>query len=445
MTARAVTPDSTLPLGSKKQRGEAPPLGAIVRVVSAPAEPETLRLEAGAVCRIGSAPGSTIAIRDATVSRSHVELTLVDEGVSVVDLGSRNGTFYLGQRLERMTLALGSRIEVGGVLVALDLDVDALHEPAAYDGDSYAGMVGVSPAMNRLFSLLKRLEGSVASVLIEGESGVGKERVARAIHEQSSVAGGPFVVLNCGALPRELIASELFGHRKGAFTGAVETRRGAFESAHGGTLFLDEIGELPLDMQPMLLRVLETGEIRAMGEDVSRHVKVRILAATNKDLEVEVREERFREDLFYRLAVARLQVPPLRSRIEDIAMLASLFAREAEIDELRPDMLEIFKSHAWPGNVRELRNAVQAFAALGTLPRPARSKAATLGLALRELVDPRVPYAEQKDALVERFTATYLESLMEAAGENQTAAARMAGLDRGYLGKLLAKHRPPRG
>ncbi len=191
--------------------------------------------------------------------------------------------------------------------------------------------------------------------------------------------------------------------------------------------------------------MLETGEIRAMGEDVSRHVKVRILAATNKDLEVEVREERFREDLFYRLAVARLQVPPLRSRIEDIAMLASLFAREAEIDELRPDMLEIFKSHAWPGNVRELRNAVQAFAALGTLPRPARSKAATLGLALRELVDPRVPYAEQKDALVERFTATYLESLMEAAGENQTAAARMAGLDRGYLGKLLAKHRPPRG
>ena len=435
------TPASTLPLGEKNDRSRQPPLAAIVRIVSAPAEPETFRLEPGAVVRIGSAPDAAISVRDATVSRAHAELTLVDEGVTVVDLGSRNGTFYLGNRVERITLGLGSRIEVGGVLVALELDADALHDTPPYDGDAYADIIGASEGMRRLFALLGRLEGSLAPVLVEGESGVGKERVARAIHERSKVADGPMVVLNCGAIPRELVASELFGHRKGAFTGAVETRRGAFDSADGGTLFLDEIGELPLDMQPMLLRALETGEVRALGADDAQHVKVRIVAATNRDLEAEVREGRFRADLFYRLAVARLHVPPLRERVEDIAMLAEAFAREASIDALPDDVREELKSRAWPGNVRELRNAVQAYAALGVLPRPTRSKAATLALALRELADPRAPYAELKDKLVDSFTATYLEVLMEAAGGNQTAAAKISGIDRGHLGKLLAKHR----
>jgi DNA-binding NtrC family response regulator len=294
--------------------------------------------------------------------------------------------------------------------------------------------------MRRLFSVLSRLEGSLATALVEGESGVGKEIVARAIHEGSSVARGPLVTLNCGALPRELVASELFGHAKGAFTGAVEARRGAFEAADHGTLFLDEIGELPLDVQPMLLRALESGEVAVVGGSTPRRVQVRVVAATNRDLESDVHDGRFREDLFYRLAVVRLRVPPLRERLEDIPALAERFGKDAGLEQVPAAILEELKSRPWPGNVRELRNTMQAYAALGVLPQGTRSKAATLDLALREMADPTTPYVDQKDAIVDRFTTAYLEVLMERTGGNQTAAARAAGLDRGYLGKLLQKH-----
>jgi transcriptional regulator with GAF, ATPase, and Fis domain len=269
--------------------------------------------------------------------------------------------------------------------------------------------------------------------------------VARAIHERSTLAAQPFVALNCGALPRDLIGSELFGHRKGAFTGATEPRKGAFESASGGTLFLDEIGELPIELQPMLLRALETGEVRPLGGDVPKQVRVRFIAATNRDLEEDVRGGRFREDLFYRLAVLRVTVPPLRERIEDIEPLAQRFAVEAGLaGGLGAPVVEQLKGRRWPGNVRELRNTVQAYVALGVLPEPTRSKTATLDLALREMVNARVGYAEQKDALIDRFTALYLEVLLDATGGNQTVAARWAGLDRGYLGRLLAKSGVPK-
>ena len=438
----AATPhvDETLPLQSKPPRRRSAPLGALVRVLNAQADPPSLRMTGRAICRIGSAPGCDIVISDPTVSRAHVELALVEHGVSVVDLGSRNGTFYLGQRVQRMVLALGSRIELGAAQIGVDADSAALYEGLEYAGDSYRSMIGVSGPMRRLFAILSRLEGSLATVLIEGESGVGKEGVARAVHDGSAAAAGPLVILNCGALPRELVASELFGHKKGAFTGAVEARRGAFDSANGGTPFLDEIGELPLDVQPMLLRALETGEVRAIGGDEPRRVSVRVIAATNRDLEREVQEGRFREDLFYRLAVIRVAVPPLRERVADIPGLAELFAREAGVSSVPDDVLEELKSRSWPGNARQLRNTMQAFAALGVLPQATRSKAATLDLALRELVDPKVAYGDQKDALVDRFTAAYLSVLMETTGGNQTAAARLAGLDRGYLGKLLAKY-----
>ena len=277
-------------------------------------------------------------------------------------------------------------------------------------------------------------------ILIEGESGVGKEEVARAIHEGSSVSEGPLVVLNCGALPRDLVGSELFGHKRGAFTGATESRKGAFDAADGGTLFLDELGELPLDQQPSLLRALETGEVRPIGGDVPRKVNVRVIAATNRNLEEEVEAGRFREDLFYRLAVIRLTVPPLRERVEDIEPLAQAFAKGVNVPELPASVIEQLKARAWPGNARELRNAVRAYAALGVLPLPTRSKTATFDLGLRETLDPRAPYAAQKDEFVERFTQAYLERLLEITGGNQSAAARIAELDRGYLGKLAQKY-----
>ena len=419
-------------------RGDRPrkPLGAIVRVVEGDA---SFRLRGGR-CVVGSAPTCDLVVGEPGVSRVHAELELVPEGVSVRDAGSRNGTFYLGQRVEKITLALGSRVTVGGTTLALDADSESLSDGLTFPGDSYRGMAGASPAMRRLFAMLVRLEGSLATVLVEGESGVGKELIARALHDGSTVAAGPLVTVNCGALPREIIASELFGHKKGAFTGAVEARRGAFEAADGGTLFLDEIGELPLEVQPMLLRALEAGEVRPVGGDQTRQVRVRVVAATNRDLEAEVAAGRFRADLYYRLAVVRLRVPPLRERPEDVEPLARRFAAAAGLAEVPAPVIAELRTRTWPGNARELRNAVQAFAALGVLPEAGRSNEALVDLGLGELVDVSRPYAELKEELPDRFTRIYLAALIAHTRGNQTAAARLAGLDRTYLGRLLAKH-----
>jgi DNA-binding NtrC family response regulator len=434
------TRDVTLTLGGGAVlRREA--AGTVVRIVGAPAKPRQLTLQPDTVCRIGSAGDCDIVISEPTVSRAHAELTLTPQGIVVRDLGSRNGTFYLGQRVEKATLSPGATITLGAVVVSLESDAGPSSEQIEYASDVYHDLFGRSQPMKRLFGMLTRIESSLSPVIVQGESGTGKEMVARAIHERSSLAGKPFVALNCGALPRDLIGSELFGHRKGAFTGAIDARKGAFETAHEGTLFLDEIGELPLELQPMLLRVLETGEVRPLGGDAPKLVRVRLVAATHRDLELDVQEGRFREDLFYRLAVIRLHMPALRERIDDIEPLAQRLAAEAGLARgLDASVVERLKARPWPGNVRELRNTVQAYVALGVLPDPTRSKAATLDLALREMADPRHPYADQKDALVDRFTALYLEVLLDAAGGNQTVAARWAGLDRGYLGRLIAKY-----
>jgi transcriptional regulator with GAF, ATPase, and Fis domain len=416
------------------------PLGAVVRVIGGRAQPSAFRLTGG-TCVLGSASTCDLVIGEAGVSRQHVELALVPEGVKVTDLGSRNGTWYLGQRVERMSLALGARIKLGATEVAFDADTESLQGGAVYAGEEFRGMVGASLSMRRVFATLARLEGSLVSVLVQGESGVGKELVARALHEGSGVAAGPLEVLNCGAIPRDLVASELFGHTRGAFTGAAQARRGAFECADLGTLFLDEIGELPLDVQPVLLRALETGEVRPVGADNARNVRVRVVAATNRDLEAEVRAGRFREDLYYRLAVVKLTVPPLRERPEDIGPLAHQFAGHCGIDSLPQHVVEQLKARAWPGNARELRNVVQAFAALGALPEPAGSTATVLEMVLGDIVDVKRTYAEQKEELCERFTRIYLQAVMVHSGGNQSQAAKLAGLDRSYLGKLLAKHR----
>jgi len=420
------------------------PLGAVVRVTGAKAAPAQFRLRMGS-CVLGAGSGAHIVVAGSTVSRRHAELTLVPDGVVAQDLGSRNGTYYLGQRVDRMVLALGSRITLGGpagVQVAIDVDTDALREALGEGAPSYGGMVGASPEMRRLFATLKRLEGSLVHVLVQGESGVGKELVARAIHAGSARADRPLVVVNCGAIARELVLSELFGHRRGAFTGAVESRVGAFEAADGGTLFLDEVGELPIDVQPALLRALESGAVRPVGETAEKKVSVRIVAATNRDLEEDVREGRFRGDLYYRLAVVKLTVPPLRERPADVELLARTFARASGIGELPPDVLASLAARSWPGNARELRNAVEAYAALGGLAEGGAAPGELAGLdhALQRTIDPGRPYAEQKELVSDRFTRTYLSLLLAKTGGNQSEAARISGLERSYLGKLLVKH-----
>ena len=429
--------DQTAPL-PRSSEPRPSPIGALVRVLGVKSAPPMLKLKVG-TCILGSGPNCDIVISEPTVSRVHVELGLVPEGVTVKDLGSRNGTFYQGQRVEKMVLALGGRINVGATAVAIDADTEALAQAPEFTGTFYRGIVGVSLPIRRLFAVLTRLEGSLATVLVEGESGVGKELVARALHEGSSVAGCPFIAVNCGAIPRELVASELFGHRRGAFSGAIDARRGAFESADGGTLFLDEIGELPIEVQPVLLRAIESGEVRPVGDDQAKHVKVRLVAATNRNLEGEVRANRFRQDLFYRLAVVRLAVPPLRERPEDVEPLARRFATNMGIGELPTGVLEQLKSRSYAGNVRELQNAIQAYAALGDLPQ-ASSRLSMLEQAFSEVVDVQRPYADQKDEVTDRFTRVYLMALMAHANGNQSVAARLAGLNRSYLGRLLVKH-----
>ena len=425
------------------------PVPARVRVSAGTATPRSFRLSQGS-CVVGAGADADIVLTDSTVSRRHVELSLAPEGVELSDLGSRNGTFYLGQRVERMTLAFGSRIRVGAAEICIEADEEALAELGRDSERSvageYRGLFGSAPPMRQLFAKLSKLEGSLVNVLIEGESGSGKELIARAIHDGSLVRGAPLVALNCGALARDLVASELFGHRRGAFTGALESRRGAFDRADGGTLFLDEIGELPLEVQPMLLRALESGEIQPVGEEQTKRVKVRVVAATNRSLAEDVRAGRFREDLFFRLAVVTLRVPPLRERADDISLLATRFAQAEGAPELPAELLAELASRAWPGNVRELKNAVLAFLALGDFPEThSLGSDDDIDGPLRKVVDLSRGYAEQKDDLANRFTRVYLEALMRKVGGNQTEAARIAGLDRGYLGRLVAKFKLGKG
>jgi DNA-binding NtrC family response regulator len=406
-------------------------------VSGARATPPSLRLERGG-CVIGAGPQSDIIIEDASVSRSHAALELVPEGVQLRDLGSRNGTYYLGQRVESMTLALGSRIRLANVDVAIEADPDGLRSSEGEALSGYQRLVGSSPAMRQLYAMLVRLEGSLVNVLVEGESGVGKELVAQSIHAASAVSDGPWIPFNCGAIAGSLLLSELFGHRRGAFTGASDDHEGAFAAAEGGTLFLDEIGELPLEAQPALLRVLESGELRRVGDSKPRRVRTRVIAASNRDLGALVKSGAFREDLYYRLAVVKLTVPPLRERPEDIAVLARRFAHDMGAGDLSDDVFATFEARDWPGNARELRNAVQAYLAIGSLPQGQRV-VPQLEHALRAMIDAHLPYAEQKERFVELFAKVYLEMVLGETAGNQSEAARISGLDRSYLGKLVIK------
>jgi DNA-binding NtrC family response regulator len=414
------------------------PLGCVIKLVSGSASPEQYRLISG-TCRVGAGPDNEIVIDDKAVSRAHVELSLAPEGVHVRDVGSRNGTYYAGQRIQEITLAPGSRLTLGATELKIESDLESFEQTSADGPSQYGGMLGKNPAMRRLFALLTRLEGSLVNVLIEGESGTGKELVARALHDRSKLAAQPFVALNCGALDRALVRSELFGHKKGAFTGATSASTGAFDDANGGTLFLDEIGELPLDVQPVLLRVLETGRFSRVGETTELPVKVRVIAATNRNLKDDIERGTFRSDLYYRLMVVKLSVPPLRDRADDIALLAQHFATELALGPLSDAVLNDLKARSWAGNVRELKHALLAYSAIGVLQTPNETPLSDLEAVLARVVDVTRPYAEQKEELVQRMTRIYLTQLLEHTQGNRSEAARVAGLQRGYLRKLLEK------
>jgi two-component system, NtrC family, response regulator GlrR len=392
---------------------------------------------------IGGAPGVDLVIEDPAVSRLHAELELLDSGLWVHDLESRNGTFVQGVRVSRACIPDGAQLRVG----ATDLTVNYAPEatPVEIWPESHFGpMVGTSVPMRELFARLARVARSEATVLIQGETGTGKEVAARAIHEASPRAGEPFVIIDCGALPENLLEAELFGHSRGAFTGAVEARAGAVEAADGGTVFLDEIGEIPLNMQPKLLRVLESRTVRRVGETAHRPVNVRFLSATNRDLRTMVNTRAFREDLYFRLAVLPVTIPPLRERPSDILTLVKHFLPGDALSAVTPQMVRELMARPWLGNVRELRNFVERALALGAREALAMAGATAPPSASADMRLPpdllALPYKEMRERVLLAAERDYIKGLLERHERNISAAAETAGLNRTYLYRLVAKH-----
>jgi DNA-binding NtrC family response regulator len=391
---------------------------------------------------IGSAPANALILTDSAVSRHHVAITPTPRGHLVRDLGSTNGTAINGVVVERAYLAPGAVIAIGQS--RLRFDAIGGEERAALSSDARWGRaLGASEAMRRIFAVLPRLADSDATILLEGETGTGKGLLAEAIHDASPRAGGPFIVLDCGAIPPTLIESELFGHEKGAFTGASSARIGGFEAARGGSVFLDEIGELPLDMQPKLLRAIEDRVVKRVGGNEPIRLDIRVIAATNRDLRSEINQGRFRSDLYYRLNTFRLRIPPLRERREDIALLVAHFYRQlSPAGEPPPaELLSELARHDWPGNVRELRAAVERAVLLGD---PAVWRALTDD-APASSEDGRfvdgTSFRAAKERAVAAWEREYVRSLIARHDGNLSRAARAVRMDRNHLRELLRRHK----
>jgi DNA-binding NtrC family response regulator len=406
-----------------------------VRLVEGPDRDKVVEHTGERLC-IGTSPANELTLTDPTVSHYHLELRCED-GVRVKDLGSRNGTYAGDVRITEALVPVGTRLRLGRtVLEVLDATIAPPAEPLP--PVNVPGLIAASTAMQDIGRTVERLAQSNVSVLVQGETGTGKEMVARAIHEASPRAKRPFVVVDPGALPATLVASQLFGHERGAFTGAERRQEGAFEMAHGGSIFLDEIGELPLAVQPALLGVLERRSFRRLGGKEDIQVDVRVISATHRDLRAEANQGSFRADLYFRLAVARIEIPPLRERPEDIAPLVAHFAADIAGTDVFPfseSTMAALRAHRWSGNVRELRNVVESALAMGSVTLDGLSQAVAPP---SSTVVP--PYrAARADALA-AFERTYLRKLIDATGGNASAAARAANMDRPYLLSLLRRH-----
>ncbi len=395
----------------------------------------------GETAGIGSHELNQLVIDDPTVSRFHCEIRVSADGGRVRDLGSRNGTVVDGLTVFDALLRDGSVLRLGSSTVAFRLQSG--ETPIELSADHrFGNLVGDSAQMRAVFALLGRVAAADITVLLEGETGSGKSQAADAIHAQSRRKDGPFVVVDCASLSATVLESELFGHERGAFTGADSRRVGAFEEATDGTVFLDEIGEMPLAMQPKLLRVIEARQIRRVGSNQFRPVDVRMIAATHRDLRSEVNAGRFRADLYFRLAVAKIEIPPLRHRPQDVPATIEQLLSAMHVDEARraaitaPEMMAHLQRGAWPGNVRELRNYLERLVVFERADPPTPVEESGRGVA----IDASIPFAEARQAVLARFERGYLEALLAKFEHNIAAAAEHSGVDRGYLYKLLRRH-----
>jgi DNA-binding NtrC family response regulator len=395
---------------------------------------------------VGAGGENDLVLQDAQVSRKHAEIRLVPEGVRVIDLGSTNGTFFQASRVTDLVVPVGSTVKFGNTSVRFaPQDVPTLPPSQRR---RFGSLVGSSLAMREVFGVLELASPAEATVLLEGESGTGKELAARAIHDHSERAGGPMVVVDCSTLADNLIESQLFGHLRGAFTGADRDRKGAFVEATGGTLFLDEIGEMSLQSQAKLLRALEAQTVQPLGADRPVKVDTRVVAATHRNLMEMVEEKTFRFDLFFRLAVVHVRIPPLRERPEDIPELVRNFyeGRGQSSGSIEGPNVDKLMSYGWPGNVRELRNVMDrawalsgptgvAFADLRIWVGAGGGQAAT-----PVFVDTALPFKEAKEQWVGDFERRYLAGVYASHDNNITHAAEHAGINRRHFRNLLRKH-----
>jgi DNA-binding NtrC family response regulator len=388
---------------------------------------------------LGSAEGAQLRIDDPTVSRLHAEISFRESGPWIVDLGSRNGTHVDGLQIEAALLPERATVRVGQT--TLEVRHARPDYVVLWPEESFGPLIGATPPMRELFARLSRVARSEATALVTGETGTGKELAARAIHEASARAKGPFVTVDCTAVPESLFESELFGHAKGSFTGATSSREGAIEAADGGTLFLDEIGELPASMQPKLLRALEQKSVRRVGESQHRSIDVRFVAATHRNLAELVTLQSFREDLYFRLAVLLVDMPPLRARKTDIPLLAQRFVREGE-GPLTPSLLQWMSEQPWRGNVRELRNFVERAVALGEGEARSLQDRGPAGTSSEPLPSPPIDRAfkDVRDEWMAHLEKEYLRGWLARTEGNLTQAADAMGLNRTYVHRLVKKH-----
>lgn len=403
---------------------------------------------------LGSGRQNDLPIDDSTVSKRHCEIIVDENGYLIRDLDSTNGTIVQGVRVTSAFLHPGAEFQLGKTRIIF-CPLQEEREIPLSRNESFGAMLGRSVAMRRIFHLAETYAPTDATVMITGETGTGKEILAEEIHRHSPRARKPFIVIDCAAMARDLIESELFGHVKGAFTGANADRQGAFEHADGGTVFLDEIGDLGPELQPKLLRVLEKREIRRVGDNRLRKIDVRIICATNRRLDQEVNAGRFREDLYYRLSVVQIELPPLRRRKEDLPLLVRRFLTDlhgpdaiAQVADFDGTM-EVLKRHDWPGNVRELRNLIEV--AFYAAHRPVDLSACLSfgrfrpGAAGRETERAGAfaadrPFKHAKNELIEEFERGYLQDLLNRNQGNISKSAREAGIERAYLQRLIRKH-----
>jgi len=402
---------------------------------------------------IGSGDHNDLVIGDSTVSKRHCEIIVEESGYQIRDLDSTNGTLVQGVRVSSAHLAPGAEIQIGKSRIVFCPLQDSNDIPLS-SNEAFGKMLGRSIPMRRIFYLAETYSPSDATIMITGETGTGKEVLAEEIHNHSNRKNKPFIVIDCAAISKDLMESEIFGHVKGAFTGANSDRQGAFELADGGTVFLDEIGDLLPDLQPKLLRVLEKREIRRVGSNDLRKIDVRIISATNRNLANEVNENRFREDLYYRLSVVHLELPPLRRRKDDIPLIVKKFLTTLHGDDALSQVadldvtMDVLKRHEWPGNVRELRNLVEL--AFYSEKRPVDLSSflsfGTLRAGHKPNDEPDMtfttdkPFKDAKNELIEEFEKAYLNDLLSRNRQNISQSAREAGIERAYLQRLIRKY-----